>query len=52
MPVGYGGPPIMSGLARATHEASDLCDDQPYLKKPSDPAQLVREIRRLLAAQG
>lgn len=40
---------ITSGLERSAHEASDLCDEEPYLRKPYDPASLVREIRRLLA---
>ena len=40
---------ITSGHERSAHKVSDLCDEEPYLRKPYDPAQLVREIRRLLA---
>lgn len=40
---------ITSGLDRAAHRASDLCADEPYLKKPYAPTNLVLEIRRLLA---
>jgi CheY-like chemotaxis protein len=43
---------ITSGTERAAQQASDLCDDEPYLTKPYDPAALVREIRRLLGARG
>ena len=43
---------ITSGTERAAQEASDLCDDEPYLVKPYDPAALVREIRRLSGAVG
>ena len=39
---------LTSGTERAAQKASDLCDDEPYLLKPYDPAALVREIRRLL----
>ena len=41
---------ITSGTERAAQAASDLCDDEPYLRKPYDPAALVREIRRLLGS--
>lgn len=41
---------ITSGAERAAQQASDLCDDEPYLTKPYDPAALVREIRRLLGS--
>ena len=40
---------VTSGLDRAAHEASDLCEEEPYLRKPYDPDSLVREIKRLLA---
>jgi two-component SAPR family response regulator len=43
---------ITSGLGRAAHAASDLCDDEPYLMKPYDPDGLVREVKRLLARKG
>ena len=43
---------ITSGTERAAQEASDLCDDEPYLLKPYDPAALVREIKRLLGSGG
>lgn len=39
---------ITSGTERAAQQATDLCDDEPYLVKPYDPAALVREIRRLV----
>jgi CheY-like chemotaxis protein len=39
---------ITSGTERAAQQASDLCDDEPYLVKPYDPAALVRQIRRLV----
>ena len=41
---------ITSGVERSAQVASDLCDDEPYLRKPYDPAALVRVIRRLLGA--
>ena len=43
---------ITSGAERAAHEVSDLCDEEPYLLKPYDPAALVREIGRLLGQGG
>ncbi len=43
---------VTSGTERAAQEASDLCDDEPYLLKPYDPAALLREIRRRLGAGG
>lgn len=40
---------VTSGHEQAAHKASDLCDDEPYIRKPYDPARLAAEIRRLLA---
>lgn len=40
---------VTSGHEQAAHKASDLCDDEPYIKKPYDPAGLAAEIRRLLS---
>lgn len=41
---------LTSGVTRAVAAAAELCDDGPMLAKPYDPAQVVDNIRRMLAA--
>jgi CheY-like chemotaxis protein len=44
---------ILAGTAeRAAHEAGDLCQEGPLLKRPYDHRLVVERIRRLLAARG
>jgi CheY-like chemotaxis protein len=38
---------MTSGVDRAAHQASELCDGTHNLRRPSDPASLAAEIRRL-----
>jgi CheY-like chemotaxis protein len=40
---------ITSGVARASEQARDLCEDGPLLAKPYHPEELERRIRMLLA---
>jgi CheY-like chemotaxis protein len=42
---------MTSGHEQAAHEASDLCAEEPFIKRPYDPARLAAEIRRLLASR-
>jgi CheY-like chemotaxis protein len=44
---------ILAGTAeRAAHEASDLCQEGPMLRRPYDHRIVVERIKRLLAARG
>ncbi|MFL5335208.1 MAG: response regulator [Geminicoccaceae bacterium] len=38
---------MISGVDRAAHQASDLCGRRHNLSRPTDPASLAAEIRRL-----
>ena len=40
---------VTSGYDQAAHQASDLCQDEPYVRKPYDPVRLAALIRQLLA---
>ena len=42
---------ITSGHEQAAHRASDLCEEEPYVRKPYDPANVAAQIRRLLERQ-
>jgi CheY-like chemotaxis protein len=44
---------ILAGTAeRAAHEAGDLCQEGPMLRRPYDHRIVVERIKRLLAARG
>ena len=42
---------MTSGHEQAAREASDLCAEEPFIRKPYDPARLAGETRRLLASR-
>ena len=38
---------LAGNVVKAAHEAGDLCEEGPHLKKPYEPEQVVRWIKKL-----